>query len=243
MEQYISKVFPDGASVDAALARAKAGGAIDITLQNKAPAGYGGFGEVQPIVDINNDEAAFNAAIDNLLSRMPNRSAMQICFANYPVYGNDGTIFSGTLYKSSLDYAVLHGTNYSGGSIQKAKGAGTWRPWEWVNPPMLLGYEYRTTERYLGKPVYAKAASVGDIAANTLVVANKFSNGGEAVVRCFAIAKYSDGIVTSPQNSLFSCVLVANGLIYTTSDNQVRVLIKADSNMTDCVAVAYYTKA
>lgn len=31
-----------------------------------------------------------------------------------------------------------------------------WNPWEWVNPPMLLGTEYRTTERYLGKPVYTK---------------------------------------------------------------------------------------
>lgn len=27
---------------------------------------------------------------------------------------------------------------------------------EWINPPMLLGVEYRTTERYLGKPVYVK---------------------------------------------------------------------------------------
>ena len=27
---------------------------------------------------------------------------------------------------------------------------------EWLNPPMLLGVEYRTTERYLGKPVYKK---------------------------------------------------------------------------------------
>ena len=26
--------------------------------------------------------------------------------------------------------------------------------WEYVNPPMQLGVEYRTTERYLGKPVY-----------------------------------------------------------------------------------------
>lgn len=32
----------------------------------------------------------------------------------------------------------------------------TWQPWEWVNPPMTLGVEFRTTERYLGKPVYVK---------------------------------------------------------------------------------------
>lgn len=43
-------------------------------------------------------------------------------------------------------------------------GDGMWGPWEWVNPPMELGVEYRTTERYLGKPVYAKAVDCGQIA-------------------------------------------------------------------------------
>lgn len=32
---------------------------------------------------------------------------------------------------------------------------------EWVNPPLALGVEYRTTERYLGKPVYVKAVNFG----------------------------------------------------------------------------------
>ena len=39
--------------------------------------------------------------------------------------------------------------------------APTWQPWEWVNPPMQLGVEYRTTERYKGKPVYIKAVDTG----------------------------------------------------------------------------------
>ena len=33
---------------------------------------------------------------------------------------------------------------------------GGWQPWEYVNPPMVLGTEYRTTERYLGRPVYTQ---------------------------------------------------------------------------------------
>lgn len=36
-------------------------------------------------------------------------------------------------------------------------------PWEWVNPPMQLGVEYRTTERYLGKPVYVQAVNFGTL--------------------------------------------------------------------------------
>ena len=38
---------------------------------------------------------------------------------------------------------------------------------EWLNPPMLLGVEYRTTERYLGKPVYVKVVDFGPGANNT----------------------------------------------------------------------------
>lgn len=32
---------------------------------------------------------------------------------------------------------------------------------EYLNPPLVLGVEYRTTERYLGKPVYAKLVNFG----------------------------------------------------------------------------------
>ena len=34
--------------------------------------------------------------------------------------------------------------------------------WEWINPPMALDREYRTTERYMGKPVYVKMVNLGE---------------------------------------------------------------------------------
>lgn len=42
-----------------------------------------------------------------------------------------------------------------------------WQPWEYVNPPMALGVEYRTTERYLGKPVYVKLIDCGNLPDGT----------------------------------------------------------------------------
>ena len=36
---------------------------------------------------------------------------------------------------------------------------------EWINAPMQLGVEYRTTERYLGKPVYAQLMDLGNAPA------------------------------------------------------------------------------
>ena len=41
-----------------------------------------------------------------------------------------------------------------------------WSPWDWVNPPMEMGVEYRTTELYLGKPVYFKVVDCGTCPAN-----------------------------------------------------------------------------
>lgn len=48
---------------------------------------------------------------------------------------------------------------------------------EWINPPMILGVEYRTTERYLGKPVYVKAIDFGELPNNSAKsVAHGISN-------------------------------------------------------------------
>lgn len=44
---------------------------------------------------------------------------------------------------------------------------GGWQPWEWINPPTLLGVEYRTVERYNSKPVYVKAINFGTLPNNT----------------------------------------------------------------------------
>ena len=45
-------------------------------------------------------------------------------------------------------------------SVKRFLIANAWKPWEWINPPMDLGVEYRTTERYLGKPVYVKTFNI-----------------------------------------------------------------------------------
>lgn len=38
-----------------------------------------------------------------------------------------------------------------------------WTEWEYVTPPMILGVEYRTTERWQGKAVYCKLVSLGTL--------------------------------------------------------------------------------
>ena len=41
--------------------------------------------------------------------------------------------------------------------IYRTKNGDTWNEWEWENPPMQVGVEYRTTKRFNGKPIYTRA--------------------------------------------------------------------------------------
>lgn len=85
----------------------------------------------------------------------------------------------GANFNSCIVWHNQHSTNYAeqyavsvlggdtGAIIHRTKLVGTWQPWEWVNPPMQLGVEYRTTKRCEGKPVYAKRISLGTLLNNS----------------------------------------------------------------------------
>lgn len=88
---------------------------------------------------------------------------------NSPTTGQDGwggaysPMFVNGRNAENLTQTIFCSNNvaYYGCQIKRVCASGTWYPWEWVNPPMRLGVEYRTTERYLGKPVYVKAVNFG----------------------------------------------------------------------------------
>lgn len=61
---------------------------------------------------------------------------------------------------------------------------GVWTPWEYVNPPMQLGVEYRTTERYNRKPIYIKAVSLGLLENNTSKSVEHGISDFESCVEC-----------------------------------------------------------
>ena len=54
---------------------------------------------------------------------------------------------------------------------------------EWLNPPMVLGVEYRTTDRYKGKAVYTKLFSCGTLAAGITNVTDTTSSGVQEIIR------------------------------------------------------------
>lgn len=83
-------------------------------------------------------------------------------------------LYGGWHYIIHLNYdsaTALQLAAYVSGEVYgvREKRLNVWGDWEHTTPPMELGAEYRTTERYLGKPVYYKIVDCGQIADNKQV--------------------------------------------------------------------------
>lgn len=69
----------------------------------------------------------------------------------YPPIAEDGVIRADVFDAENMTI-----TFYGSSILQRVKSNNIWGEWEWINPPMTANIEYRTTERYLGQPVYKK---------------------------------------------------------------------------------------
>lgn len=103
-------------------------------------------------------------------------------------------------------------------------------PWEWVNPPLALGVEYRTTERYLGKPVYCKLVDFGALPNKTskdVIIASSISAAVSADVigTAGSLLTNYDGITS------ISC-----------SPGAVRIATSVDMSDTSVYCLCKYTK-
>ena len=110
---------------------------------------------------------------------------------------------------------------------------------EWQNPPMILGVEYRTTERYNGKPVYAKAVNVGTLPNNAYKEAH-FAYNIDAIVRLDGYAywnttRYTDKVPIS-NLAHYNVNIVLYG------HTALRFTTSSDMSNYNAHAVLYYTK-
>lgn len=156
--------------------------ALLITLANKAPATHaaqhakdgadpitpesigaapGGFGlgeKPKYIADANDAVKNGWYTIDESTLNLPgpNMSLWNYTYLRVDVGGRPDTYIKQTITSPYQDWHQCEVTR----CFYSARGG--WQHWEWVNPPMLLGVEYRTTERYNGKPVYKKLVGLGE---------------------------------------------------------------------------------
>lgn len=140
---------------------------VTIAQIGAAPSGYG-YGGSAILVrhgDILTTEAELDAELATIYDAMESGETKMLTYQGWPS-PSDWRWFC-ILTRSSVNNGSMIATSaYSGGTnILKTKYNGSWLPAEWECPPMLLGVEYRTTERWRGAAVYARAVNVGYVSA------------------------------------------------------------------------------
>lgn len=91
------------------------------------------------------------------------------CVIRVDAYGDNNCFQTAYLISSQSNTFIM----------RQCRG-GVWSEWEWENPPMALGVEYRTTERWNGQALYTQYIEVG-VAANGASV--RKPAGASAIVR------------------------------------------------------------
>lgn len=121
---------------------------LEVQLAGKAPAGYG-LGAAKWI----DDGRSADAMMDNGWFAWGSGGVADAPFSA-------GYMFVVARQNGKHVTQFAFNANYSGvGALQivtRTYGTSGWSEWESDNPPMVQDVEYVTTERYDGKPVYAK---------------------------------------------------------------------------------------
>ena len=127
----------------------------DITSANKAPGGFGLGTISQTVTDF--DAIKLNGwywGAAGTAHGPDSENGWSVCVTNL---SHDSVICIQDAYALTNVNAYLHRRR-----LVYVDTATQDNPWEWVDPPMYLGTEYRTTERYLGKSVYVKLVDLGE---------------------------------------------------------------------------------
>ena len=133
-------------------------GGVAAALSNKAPAGFGLGGQSKELTS--GDD--LNTIWENGWYRWGSSSPQNAPKMTSEI-GGSGYIFARvTNYDTQNVLQEYWSLNQDAqNQARRICRNGVWGPLEWINPPMKLGAEYRTAERYNGKPVYAKAINFG----------------------------------------------------------------------------------
>lgn len=182
---------------------------VAAALSNKAPAGFG-FGDAVQSIETTSAEESYEtycAKVDAVLDGMPNKTAKLVLAYPPAVYGKAGTTIS-LLYKGDANYAVLSNIGSADAGLcgwrmiklkKSSSDPSAWQPFEWEHPPMQIGVEYRTTERYNSKPVYKKAINTGALSAGTSKsVAHGVQNIGLRLSALYGLNNGGDNLVSNP---------------------------------------------
>lgn len=113
---------------------------------------------------------------------------------------------------------------------------GKWSEWGIENPPMAFGVEYRTTERYDGKPVYCKLVDCGAL-PNATTKAVTYHGAATRIIR------YSGEMRTTGQEfSLPYTMNGANVCVQAISSNSINLYASYNASGFSAYVTVWYTK-
>lgn len=118
-------------------------------------------------------------------------------------------------------------------AVERVKTEGKWQAWEYVNPPMAENVEYRTTERYNGKPVYKKLVNFGSLPNNGVKSVDYAPSGQASICKAIAI---------SGRVGTGSTLIGYPNIVYSYAEHG-KIHIKTDANLgatTVVVTVSYF---
>ena len=153
----------------------------------------------------------------------------------YAVASRDGyiTLTGYTENMLSFDYMAI---------LQAVIYRGVLQDWEWVNPPMIPGVEYRTTERWKGKAVYTMMFDFGALPNNSLASITSPITGAKEIVNYYGAA--TDTTTHSATHTAVADPFVNNHWVNLMNNGTVRIGITTTSDMSKYTAVITmeYTK-
>ena len=82
------------------------------------------------------------------------------CHKNTPIDNENWYIIALAHVRGTYEHQIAIRVT-DGARAERTMVNGVWGEWERADPPMAIGVEYRTTERWNGKPVYAALVNVG----------------------------------------------------------------------------------
>ena len=156
------------------------------------------------------------------------------------IYGSGnsvkGRLFVGSWANSTnkvgwVDYGYDGNASYPGCFYRAVDGVT-----EWINPPMIMGVEYRTTERWQGRPVYALGFTIGRLEAGTTII--KYADSTSDVIRNINIRQpieiklYGNGTTDLTGSNLFTNI----------NFDRSQVNIISSSAIASCDLYLKYTK-
>ena len=152
---------------------------------------------------------------------------------------SDNVWFRVDAYSENAASQTFYLASLKGYVVRRVHTSNTWTEFECWNPPMELGIQYRTTERYLGKPVYIKLVNFGALPNEGNKNVAYYSEGSTSVVDLRVML--SDGCMLSAGYGRDRSKDTSKGMYIDCTKYNVRIMTESDFSSMTAYALVKYT--